>query len=91
MQIAVIGGGVYGRGGKSILLALAMQEMQRAHVRDAINYRHPLVVIDECEHLERMDMIAKEEESPHPGERHRETVNRVNSKRSRAGKAARWH
>lgn len=30
------------------------------------------------------------EESPHAGERHRETVKRVNSSRSRTGKLERW-
>lgn len=77
------------RGGKSILVAMAMQELRRS----VIPCRQPdVIVIDDCQDLPRMDQVAvPEEESPHPGERHREAVNRVNSKRSRAGKAARWH
>ena len=86
MQVAVIGGGVYGRGGKSIQLALAMQEMAKS-----IERRPDVIVFDECNHLRAIDMVATQiEESEHPGERHREVVKRVNSGRSRAGKAARW-
>lgn len=87
MRVAVIGGG-YGRGGKSILLALAMQELGRVTMTDMLRERPNVMVVDECSH---MDFMAQpEEESPHAGERHRQTVNRVNSKRSRIGKAARW-
>lgn len=51
--------------------------------------KRPLVEVIAIDEFAR---IATEpvEESPHPGERHRQAVNRVNSKRSRAGKAARW-
>lgn len=93
-EVIVLGGGPGswgGRGGKSILLTLAMQELGRVEMADMLRRQPDVIVIDECQHLPRIDQMAKEEyESPHPGERHREAVKRVNSGRSRAGKAARW-
>lgn len=79
---------VIGFGGRSVLIAMAMQELGRL-----VTIRRPsaVIVIDECAHLPSMHMLAQPvEESPHPGERHRDNVKRVNSGRSRAGKAARW-
>lgn len=90
MQIVVLGGN--GR----LLVALAAATAAYGHMgqglvvpergagkRTAIE----ILAIDEYERLS--GNLAGE--SLHPGERHREAVNRVNSKRSRAGKAARWH
>lgn len=89
MQVGVIGGGMYGRGGKSVLLVLSMQELGQMVAQDRGASKRTLaeiIAIDECERF----VTHPVEESPHPGERHREVVSRVNSKRSRAGKAARW-
>lgn len=86
--VVVIGG--YGRGMARLLMAMALQEDAMRGLGRSIG-RADLVVYDECEHLRRMDMIEKAvDESPHPGERHRDNEKRVHSSRSRAGKSARW-
>lgn len=58
------------------LMSLAMRELGRAIVLAGV--------------LEVNRMTAQIDESVHPGERHRDNVKRVNSGRSRAGKAERW-
>ena len=87
MRVAVIGGW-YGRGESSVILALALQQVGHGAMAEMLRVRPDVMVVDECSHMD--FMAQQEEESPHPGERHRQAVNRVNSKRSRVGKAARW-
>lgn len=94
MQIVVLGGN--GR----LLVALAAVTAAHGHMgrglvvpergaskRTAVE----ILALDEFERFKDYAVNQVQDESPHPGERHRETVNRVNSKRSRVGKAARWH
>ena len=79
---------VIGFGSRSLMVILAMRPVD---ILESIMHRPDMVMIEECAHLPRMDMMAQPmDESPHPGERHRDNVRRVNSGRSRAGKAARW-
>lgn len=60
--------------GRLSMLALAQQALDRERAVEAL---------ESC-------MAPMEAVSLHPGERHRDNVKRVNSSRSRAGKAARW-
>lgn len=79
---------VIGFGSGSLMVILAMRPVD---IINSTMRRPDMVMIDECAHLPRMDMLANPvEESVHPGERHRDNVKRVNSGRSRAGKEARW-
>lgn len=56
-----------------------------------LGFSDSLIAFDEFERFKEAIVAAGvEDESPHPGERHREVAKRVNSGRSRAGKAARW-
>jgi hypothetical protein len=95
MQIIVLGGN--GR----LLAALAAATVAYGHMglplvvpgRGASKRTAAeIIAIDECERFNdyAVKQVQVQDESPHPGERHRETVKRVNSGRSRAGKAARW-
>lgn len=82
--------GVFGSYGKALMVALAMQELGR-EIGRTVPRQPNVIVFEDCDYSALRGLDAMQvEESPHPGERHRQAVNRVNSKRSRAGKAARW-